>query len=40
MCKVVPSEFDSINTGALSRPSISTLSGQPSTSIIGIVSLQ
>src|SRR6266481_6106554 len=37
ICKVQPSEFDSIRVGPPSRPSTDTLSRQPSASIIGIV---
>src|SRR5258708_32040170 len=36
ICKVQPSEFDSIKVGPPSRPSTDTLSRQPSASIIGI----
>src|SRR6266699_61446 len=36
ICKVQPSEFDSIRVGPPSRPSTDTLSRQPSASIIGI----
>src|SRR5438876_7084490 len=37
ICKVQPSEFDSIRVGPPSRPSTDTLSRQPSASIIGIL---
>src|ERR1700682_3962040 len=37
ICRVQPSEFDSISVGPPSRPSTDTLSRQPSASIIGIV---
>src|SRR4249920_1205908 len=37
ICKVQPSEFDSISVGPPSRPSTDTLSRQPSASIIGMV---
>src|SRR5260221_3526685 len=36
ICKVEPSEFDSISVGPPSRPSTDTLSRQPSASIIGM----
>src|SRR5271154_4405526 len=36
ICKVQPSEFDSISVGPPSRPSTDTLMRQPSASIIGI----
>src|SRR5215472_9471051 len=36
ICKVQPSEFDSINVGPLWRPSTETLSRHPSASIIGM----
>src|SRR5882672_2695368 len=36
ICKVQPSEFDSIKVGPPSRPSTDTLSRQPSASTIGI----
>src|SRR5947207_12179475 len=36
ICKVQPSEFDSISVGPPSRPSTDTLSRQPSASIIGM----
>src|SRR5450631_408218 len=36
ICKVQPSEFDSIRVGPPSRPSTDTLSRQPSASIIGM----
>src|SRR5882672_8620065 len=37
ICKLQPSEFDSIKVGPPSRPSTDTLSRQPSASIIGIL---
>src|SRR4051812_31876053 len=37
ICKVQPSEFDSISVGPPSRPSTETLSRQPSASIMGMV---
>ena len=40
MCSVVPSEFDSISTGAFSGPSTSTWIGQPFDWIVGMVSPQ
>src|SRR5262249_6293837 len=39
MCSVVPSEFDSMSTGARSGPSTSTWIGQPSALISGMVFL-
>src|SRR5882757_6495464 len=36
ICRLQPSEFDSISVGPPSRPSTVTLSRQPSASIIGI----
>src|SRR6476620_10731576 len=36
ICKLQPSEFDSISVGPPSRPSTDTLSRQPSASIIGM----
>src|ERR1700730_9324162 len=36
ICKVQPSEFESIKVGPPSRPSTDTLSRQPSASIIGM----
>src|SRR5438045_2457163 len=37
ICRVQPSEFDSISVGPPSRPSTETLSRQPSASIMGMV---
>src|SRR5882757_376447 len=37
MCSVVPSEFESINTGAPSGPTTSTWIGQPSALISGMI---